>query len=138
MAITNAISNAVSGLQAASRRFENSANNVANLRSVAAPKVEGPATDDQGNPLFRPGRTLDISAPTGGVQSTRALVDPSAVQQYDPTAPDADADGLVNRPNVDLVQETADRIAGQRQFEANLATVRAADEMLKATLDIKS
>lgn len=138
MAITNAISNAVSGLQAATRRFENSASNVANLRSVAAPTVAGPATDDQGNSLFRPGRTVDVSAPTGGVQSTRLLVDPSAVQEFDPTAPDADADGLVNRPNVDLVQETADRIASQRQFEANLATVRAADELLKATLDIKS
>ena len=38
----------------------------------------------------------------------------------------------------DLVRETVDQIAGQRQFEANLATIRMADELLKATLDIKS
>ncbi len=138
MAIGSAISSALSGVLAGERRVGNSAGNVANLRSVAAPGVDGPATDAEGNPLFRPGRTADISAPTGGVRSSRLLVDPSAVQEYDPSAPDADAAGLVNRPNVDLVRETADRITGQRQFEANLATIRAADELLKATLDIKS
>ncbi|MEQ8817689.1 MAG: flagellar basal body rod C-terminal domain-containing protein [Thalassobaculum sp.] len=138
MAIGNAISSALSGVLAAERRVGNSANNVANLRSVAAPGVDGPATDAEGNPLFRPGRTADVTAPTGGVRSNQLLVDPSAVREYDPSAPDADAEGLVNRPNVDLARETADRIAGQRQFEANLATIRAADELLQATLDIKS
>jgi len=138
MAIGNAISSALSGALAGERRFENSASNVANLRSVAAPSVDGPATDNAGNPLFRPGRTVDVTAPTGGVTSNRLLVVPSAVQEYDPSAADADADGLVDRPNVDLVRETADRISAQRQFEANLATIRTADELLKATLDIKS
>lgn len=138
MAIGNAISSALSGALAAQRRIGTSASNVANLRSVAAPSVGGPTTDASGNPLFRPGRTADVSTGTGGVRSTGLLVDPSAVQEYDPSAPDADAEGLVNRPNVDLVQETAQQITGQRQFEANLATIRAADDLLKATLDIKS
>lgn len=138
MAITNAISSALSGVLAGERRFANSASNVANLRSVAAPSVDGPTTDAEGNTLFRAGRSVDQSSTNGGVRSTRLLVDPTAVQQYDPSAPDADADGLVNRPNVDLARETVDQIAGQRQFEANLATVRAADELLRATLDIKS
>ena len=138
MAIGNAISSALSGVLAAERRIGNSANNVANLRSAAAPGVDGPVTDADGNPLFRAGRTADVTTPTGGVRSNQLLVDPSAVREYDPSAPDADAEGLVNRPNVDLVRETADQITGQRQFEANLATIRAADELLKATLDIKS
>src|SRR3546814_13695058 len=81
---------------------------------------------------------VDQPGADGGVRSTRLLADPTSVQQYDPSAPDADADGLVNRPNVDLARETVDQIAGQRQFEANLATVRAADELLRATRDIKS
>lgn len=138
MAITNAISSALSGVLAGERRVANSASNVANLRSVAAPSLDGPATDAEGNPLFRAGRTADQSVAGGGVRSSRLLVDPTAVQQYDPSAPDADADGLVNRPNVDPVRETVDQIVGQRQFAANLATVRAADELLRATLDIKS
>lgn len=138
MAIGNAISSALSGALAAERRIGNSANNVANLRSVAAPSVDGPTTDASGNPLFRPGRTAEVTSPTGGVRSNQLLVTPSAVQEYDPSAPDADAEGLVNRPNVDLVRETANQIAGQRQFEANLATIRAADELLQSTIDIKS
>ena len=138
MAISNAISSAVSGVLAGERRFANSAGNVANQRSVAAPSLDGPATDAEGNTLFPAGRSVDQSAAGGGVRSTRLLVDPTAVQQYDPSAPDADADGLVNRPNVDLARETVDQIAGQRQHEANLATVRAADELLRATIDIKS
>lgn len=138
MAITTAISTALSGALAGERRFANSANNVANLRSVAAPTAGGPAADADGNPLFRAARTVVQSAPVGGVRSGSLLVDPSAVQEYDPSAPDADAEGLVNRPNVDLATETTDQIVAQRQFEANLATVRAADELLRATLDIKS
>ena len=138
MAITNALSSALSGVHAAERRFCNSANNVANLRSVAAPSVDGPATDADGRNLFRPARSVDQSAATGGVRSSQLLVDPSSIQEYGPSAADADADGLVNRPNVDLVRETADQIAGQRQLEANLATIRTADELLKSPLDIKS
>lgn len=138
MAITNGILSALSGVHAGERRFTNSASNVANLRSVAAPSVDGPTRDADGNPLFQPGRTVDRTTSTGGVQSTRLLVDPSAVQEYDPSAQDADADGLVNRPNVDLATEQVDQISAQRQFEANLATIRAADELLRATIDIKS
>ncbi|MEQ8398605.1 flagellar basal body rod C-terminal domain-containing protein [Thalassobaculum sp.] len=138
MAITNALSSALSGVQAAERRFGNSANNVANLRSQASPTVDGPATDAEGRTLFRAASSVDQTTATGGVRSSQLLVDPSSIQEYDPSASHADADGLVHRPNVDLVRETADQIAGQRQLEANLASIRAADELLQATLDIKS
>lgn len=138
MAITSAISSALSGAQAAERRFGNSANNVANLRSVASPSVDGPTTDANGNPLFKPSRSVDQTTQTGGVRSTQLLVDPSAVQEYDPSAADADSEGLVNRPNVDLATETVDQISAQRQFEANLATIRAGDQLLDSLLDIKS
>ncbi len=138
MAITNAISSAVSGAVASERRFATSASNVANLRSVAAPSLQGAPVDGDGSPLFRPARSVDQSSATGGVRSVTLLVDPSSVQEYDPSAADADENGLVNRPNVDPARETADQIAGQRQFEANLATIRAADDLLRTTIDIKS
>ena len=138
MTITNALSSAVSGALASDRRFATSANNVANLRSVAAPSAQGPAVDGNGSPLFRPARSVDQTTATGAVRSGTLLVDPSSVQEYDPSAADADANGLVNRPNVDLSRETVEQIAGQRQFEANLATIRAADDLLRATIDIKS
>lgn len=138
MAITNGVNIGLSGLQAAQDRFRNSADNVANIRSNAAPSVDGPTTDENGDPLFQPTRTIDQSVAGGGVQSTQQLVDPSSVQQFDPDAPNADEDGFVNRANVELDREVADQIAAQRQFEANLATIRTADELAQSTLDIVS
>jgi len=128
----------LSGAVAAQRRFETTANNVANLRSTAAPSVAGPATDDQGEALFRPARQVDRSAAGGGVLSTRQLIDPASVRAFEPSAPDADRDGLVNRPNLDIARETVERLTSKRQLEASLATIRTADDLLRATIDIKS
>ncbi len=136
MAITNGIYSALSGATAATRRFDNSASNVANLESVAAPRGTTEATDAEGNSLFRTQRTVDSTTATGGVRSTQQLADPVSVQRYDPDAPDADGEGLVNRPNVSLEREAVDQIAAQKQFEANLATIRTADELFESTLDI--
>ena len=140
MAITNALNTAVSGAQAASTRFSNSADNIANLRSVANPSTEADraTTDEAGRNLFNPTRTIDQTSENGGVIATTQLANPSSVQQFDPSASDADEEGLVNRPNVALESEVAEQITAQRQFEANLATVRAADELLESTLDIVS
>ena len=136
MAITNGIYSALSGATAATRRFDNSASNVANLESVAAPRGSTETTDAEGNSLFRPQRSIDSTTTTGDVRSSQQLVDPVSVQRYDPDAPDADADGLVNRPNVSIEREVVDQIAAQKQFEANLATIRTADELFESTLDI--
>ena len=136
MAITNGLYSALSGATAATRRFDTSAANVANLESVAAPNGSTEATDAAGNTLFRPQRTVDSTTATGGVRSTQQLADPTSVQRYDPDAPDADGGGLVNRPNVALEREVVDQITAQKQFEANLATVKTADELFESTLDI--
>lgn len=138
MAISNSIYSALSGVNAATRRFDTSASNVANIESVAAPNGSTAATDADGNALFRTQRTVDTTTAVGGVRSTQQLADPVSVQQYDPDAPDADGDGLVNRPNVALEREAVDQIAAQRQLEANLATIRTADELFESTLDILS
>src|SRR3546814_19904804 len=100
MAITHAISSALSGVHAGERRLANSASNVANPRSAAAASVDGPSTDAEGNPLLRAGRMVDQPGADGGVRSTRLLADPPSVKPHDPSAPDDDADGPVNRPNV--------------------------------------
>ena len=138
MAISNALNTALSGAQAAGRRFGVSAENLANLQSVANPSTDPnrDTTDAAGRTLFNPSRAVDQTTASGGVRSTRQLVDPSAVQQYDPTASDANAEGIVNRPNVSIEQEVVSQISAQRQFEANLATIKAADELAESTLDI--
>lgn len=138
MAGIAALNTAVSGLQAARTQLRVSADNVANARSVAAAKVDGPATDDAGRPLFRAGRTTLQAQESGGVRAQAEPVRPTSVQRYQPNAPDANAEGLVNRPNVSYVRETTTQIAAQAQFNANLAALRTGDEMAESLLDVTS
>ncbi|MDX1532319.1 MAG: flagellar basal body rod C-terminal domain-containing protein, partial [Rhodothermales bacterium] len=56
--------------------------------------------------------------------------------EYDPTHPDADENGYVHYPDVNVVEEMAHLISANRVYEANLSTVQAAKEMIKRTLEI--
>ena len=136
--MTGAINNALSGAIAAARREEVVASNVANLRSRAAPRNSTDTTAADGTPLFRPGQVVETSVQTGGVRASVVAVDPTSIQQLEPDAPDADAAGAVDRPNVDLAQSQANQIVAQRAFQANLKVIQTADELDKALLDIKS
>jgi len=49
---------------------------------------------------------------------------------------DADANGMVQMPNVNIPQEMVDLIASSRTFEANLAVVKSARQMALQTLSI--
>lgn len=125
---------AISGIQAATRRFGVSADNVANLRSRGVPN--GPeGADAEG---FRPRESQDTAQPTGGVSSTARLVSPASVQIYAPDSPEADADGVVDLPNVALEREAVTQSLASRQLEASVATLRTADELTRRILDIKS
>jgi flagellar basal-body rod protein FlgC len=55
---------------------------------------------------------------------------------YEPGHPDADANGMVALPNINIHEEMADLIAASRAFDANLAVVRNARSMALATLAI--
>ena len=136
MPTVNGLNAAVSGLQAAQKQVNVSANNVANIRSVAAEDVRGPAQDDAGRNLFRAGRTALQAQETGGVRASVEPVRPTSVERFQPDAPDANDEGLVNRPNVSLVQETASQIKAQAAFNANLATVETSDELTEQLLDV--
>ena len=56
--------------------------------------------------------------------------------EFDPTHPDADADGYVHYPDVNVVDEMARMISANRIYEANLTSVKAAKEMIKRSLEI--
>jgi flagellar basal-body rod protein FlgC len=58
--------------------------------------------------------------------------------QYDPTHPDANAQGYVALPNVNVVEEMADMINTSRSYEANVTAVQAAKSMAMKALDISS
>lgn len=56
--------------------------------------------------------------------------------EFDPTHPDADADGYVHYPDINVVDEMARMISANRIYEANLTSVKAAKEMIKRSLEI--
>ncbi|MDD2365554.1 MAG: flagellar basal body rod protein FlgC [Desulfuromonadaceae bacterium] len=56
--------------------------------------------------------------------------------QYDPGHPDANPQGYVAMPNVNVVEEMADMISATRAYEANVTAVQAAKSMAMKTLEI--
>ena len=57
-------------------------------------------------------------------------------QVYDPTHPDASADGYVRYPNINLVEEMVNMLEASRSYEANVSAVKAAKSMALKALEI--
>ncbi len=55
---------------------------------------------------------------------------------YNPGHPDADKNGMVRMPNVNLAYEMVDLISSTRAYEANLAVVKNAKQMAHKALSI--
>lgn len=58
------------------------------------------------------------------------------ITEYAPEHPDADADGVLTRPNVDPLSEMMTLIKATRAYEANATALDAAKEMMNRALDI--
>ena len=73
----------------------------------------------------------------GGVQAKAITEDPTDGKLvYDPSHPDANAQGYVRMPNVDTVTEMVDLIDAQRSYEANVTAMSASKQMFAKTLEI--
>lgn len=74
---------------------------------------------------------------TGGVVVTEIAEDPTDFEMvYDPEHPDADANGYVAMPNVDLVKETTDAMAATHAYTANITAFNAIKLMAQKALEI--
>ena len=137
----SAIGSAVAGAQAQTARLDVSAANVANLRTRGAlPDAAGAVPEGQPEPP----RTLKaVQVQNGGPEiqaaGPRTLVQPAVpgfVQAFEPDNSFANQDGFVAAPSTELVRESVSQIESLRMFQANLATVRAADEAVRSVLDL--
>ncbi|MCH8992852.1 MAG: flagellar basal body rod protein FlgC [Acidobacteria bacterium] len=67
----------------------------------------------------------------------RSVTDENSVRLvYDPSHPDADDEGYVAMPNVEIITEMVDLMSAQRSYEANLTTVEAVKMMVSRSLEI--
>jgi flagellar basal-body rod protein FlgC len=73
----------------------------------------------------------------GGVRVARIVEDPSPFKEvYDPGNPDADENGIVRKPNVDIVTEMVNMISATRAYEANVTAMNATKSMASKALEI--
>ena len=73
----------------------------------------------------------------GGVRVAGLFEDSAEFPRvYDPSHPDADADGFVTMPNVNMINEMVDMMLASRAYEANLAAMNTSKDLLMKTLTI--
>ena len=143
MDLFTAMDTSSSALSAERTRMHLISSNLANVNTTRTPEG-GPYKRKDAVFTATPaadgfGRVLDGAAGTHvrQVRVTEILEDKSpARMQYDPTHPDADPQGYVAMPNVNVVEEMADMITATRVYEANVMSAQAAKNMALKTLEI--
>jgi flagellar basal-body rod protein FlgC len=145
MGLMKAIAATTSGLAAQRVRMDTIAGNVANIDTTKTPDGSGPyrrhvvsfAAADGALPFAQVVQRFTGGAQTG-VVLTSIQTDTTTVtrREYDPAHPDADADGFVQLPNVDLVTEMTDLTSANRSYQANVTVLNAVKQMALRALDI--
>ncbi|MBD66418.1 MAG: flagellar basal body rod protein FlgC [Halobacteriovoraceae bacterium] len=132
-----------SGLKANLKRTEAINSNIANAQTTRT--AEGgpyrrkevvfgsePARDNFSDILEG---EIDAQAQTVHATEVVATNDPP-ILKYDPTHPDANEQGYVAMPNVNVMKEMADLIQAQRAYEANMTTLNTTKSMAVKALEI--
>lgn len=124
-----------SALGAQRLRLDLIASNIANANSTRTPEG-GPYRRKV--PVFAENlRTAEGNAALSGVRVLAVADDPSPFRLvYDPSHPDANADGYVAYPNVNIVNEMVNLMEAGRAYEANVTAFNLSKEVFKAGLSI--
>lgn len=73
----------------------------------------------------------------GGVRVVEIAEDPSDFKlRYDPTDPDANEEGYVEMPNVDLVKEITDAMAASQAYSADVTAFNVLKNVISSGLEI--
>ena len=143
MAFLNSLNIAGSGLTAERQRLDIVAENITNLNTTRT-ESGGPyrrklvvfqAVDSQSFRFILNKKLGRTNSP--GVVVTQIIEDQAPFNPvYNPEHPDADENGYVMMPNVDLIKETVDGMAATRAYEANITALNAIKMMAQRALDI--
>ncbi|MCX5813519.1 MAG: flagellar basal body rod protein FlgC [Proteobacteria bacterium] len=141
MGILDILKISASGLKAQRTRMEVIAANLANIHTTRT-EEGGPYMKKEA--IFRAtevseAREFDkiLSERVNGVKVDEIATSNKPFEKvYDPSHPDADKEGYVTFPNVNLMEEMADMISATRAYEANINVVNTTKEMFIKTLEI--
>lgn len=142
MALFDSINTASTALTAERLRMDTISENVANAQTTRTENGEPYRRKfvifgERGGetPPFR--HPLDGEAPGQGVRVVAIGQDPSPFRRlHDPSHPDADADGYVSLPNINIIKEMVDLITASRAYEANVTVLNSAKGMEMKALEI--
>jgi flagellar basal-body rod protein FlgC len=139
MDIIPGIETASGALQAQRTRLDIIAQNIANAQTTRGPNGQPYArqvVSFESELIKRMGDSTTAPA-LRGVHVSRVTSDPRpGPSVHNPSHPDADAEGFVRMPNVNMAMEMVDLISATRAYEANLSVVKAGRDMATKTLDI--
>lgn len=139
MSLLTALDINASGLSAQRKRVEISSANLANSQTTRT---------DEGGPYRRKDvvfQTTSFENSLGkamnegveGVEVSEVVDDQRPFdRRYEPGHPDADAEGYVSYPNVNVMQEMANLVEASRSYEANIAAIAIVKAMINRTLEI--
>jgi flagellar basal-body rod protein FlgC len=161
--VLKAIEISSEGLTVQRRKMNVVAENIANAETTQTPEggpyrrkrvevkeVKEPGTFDsflrkaqtplaRTNPEHRMGLEIDVKQRNDmrGVKA-KEIQDPASDFKlvYDPSNPDADADGYVKMPDIEIINEMVDMMASSRAYEANTTAISTSKTMTKNALDI--
>ncbi len=140
-----------SGLTAQQLRLDVVSENITNInttrtegggpyrRKVAIFEAEGGRNDFRAAMARAQGGLVSNTgyARSGGVRVTEIAEDPSEFKlKYDPTDPDANEEGYVELPNVDLVKEITDGMAASQAYSANVTAFNVLKTVIAKGLEM--
>lgn len=132
MTMFNSLRISASGLSAERLRMDTITSNMVNATTTRG---------EDGKPYVRKiavfQEALDSEKGLNGVKAVGIVEDESPLRSiYEPSHPDANEDGYVLMPNVNVLNEMADMIAASRSYEANVDTLNASKSMFMKSLEI--
>ncbi len=149
MGIFSHIDTSASALTANRLRMDIISSNIANANTTRGTLIDGEWQPYQRKMVvLEPKESFDHvlrqsmgdrseSFPTGGVKVSQIVNDQSPFKRvYQPEHPDADGEGYVQLPNVDVLKEMVDLIAATRAYEANVTVLNAGKSLAMKALEI--
>lgn len=148
MRFLNSIDVSASGLTAQRLKMDTIASNMANVETTRVSGGTGPyrrqvvvleAQNRKTSGSFNSVLEAQMAVQGGvRVKEIKQLSETDAPfrKVYDPSHPDADAQGYVSYPNVNIVEEMVNMISSTRAYEANAKVIEATKSMALRALDI--
>jgi flagellar basal-body rod protein FlgC len=135
--LLGAINASASALDAQRARMEVAVSNMANAESTRGPDGQPYRRREVVLQSTSTGGAFDNSVQANGVEVAGVVQDQSAFRRrYEPSHPDADADGFVSMPNVDVPEEMVDMLGAARAYQANLTAIGLIRDTLQKALDL--